>query len=61
MVMLILSLEGIRRIGEDLQEEPTIKNPENPIYNVTNGNITFKLNRRPLETCEVFECGRQRR
>ena len=42
MVMLVMSLEAIRRIGEVLNEEPTIKNPENPIYEVKNGDITFK-------------------
>lgn len=41
MVMLVLSLEGIRRIGEVLQEEPTIKNPENPIMEVEDGSIIF--------------------
>ena len=41
MVMLVLSLEGIRRIGEVLQEEPTIKNCENPIYEVKDGSIEF--------------------
>ena len=42
MVMLVLSLEAIRRIGEVLQEEPTIKNPENPLMSVDNGDIVFK-------------------
>ena len=41
MVMLVLSLEGIRRIGEVLQEEPTIKNCDNPICEVNDGSITF--------------------
>ena len=41
MVMLTLSLEAIKRIGEVLQEEPTIKNPENPIYEVVNGDVDF--------------------
>ena len=41
MVMLVLSLEGIRRIGEVLQEEPTITNCENPIYEVPNGEVIF--------------------
>lgn len=41
MVMLVLSLEGIRRIGEVLLEEPTIKNPENPIMEVKDGSIVF--------------------
>ena len=41
MVMLVLSLEGIRRIGEVLKEEPTIKNCENPLYEVPNGEVIF--------------------
>ena len=41
MVMLTLSLEGARRIGEVLEEEPTIKNPENPIKNIENGDVDF--------------------
>jgi ATP-binding cassette subfamily B protein len=39
--MLVISLEAIRRVGEVLQEEPTIKNCENPIYEVPNGDIDF--------------------
>ena len=42
MVMLVLSIEAIRRIYEVLTEEPTIKNPKNPIYDVKNGDISFK-------------------
>lgn len=41
MVMLVISLEAIRRIGEVLQEEPTIKNPENPIMEIANGSVDF--------------------
>ena len=41
LVMITLSLEGIKRIGEVLKEEPTIKNPENPLYEVVNGDIDF--------------------
>ena len=41
MVMLVLSIEAIRRIGEVLEEEPTIKNPKNPIYEVNNGEVIF--------------------
>ena len=41
MVMLVMSLEAIRRISEVLQEQPTIKNPENPIMEIKNGDITF--------------------
>lgn len=42
MVMLVMSFESIRRISEVLREEPTIKNPENPIYKVENGSIRFE-------------------
>ena len=41
MVMLVMSIEGIRRIGEVLEEEPTIKNPKNPIMEVPNGEVIF--------------------
>lgn len=41
MVMLAMSLECVRRIGEVLEEEPTIENPEKPIYEVNNGSIDF--------------------
>lgn len=42
VVMLIMSLESIRRIGEVLNEESTIKNPENPVYEVKDGSVEFK-------------------
>ena len=42
VVMLIMSLESIRRIGEVMREEPTIKNCENPIYELKDGSIEFK-------------------
>ncbi len=41
MVMLSMSLEGIERIGEVLLEEPTLKNCENPLYEVEDGSIDF--------------------
>lgn len=41
MVMLTMSMEAIRRIGEVLEEEPTIKNCENPIYEVKDGSVDF--------------------
>ncbi len=41
-VMLIMSFESIRRIGEVLEEESTIKNPENPVKEVKNGAVSFK-------------------
>lgn len=42
LVMLIMSLESIRRIAEVLEEEPTIVNPDNPIYSVEDGSVEFK-------------------
>ena len=41
MVMLVLSLEAIRRIGEVLEEEPSIKNCENPLFEVPSGDVDF--------------------
>lgn len=41
-VMMIFSLESIRRIGEVLEERPTIKNPNNPVMEVKNGSVSFK-------------------
>lgn len=53
LVMLVMSIEGIRRIGEVLEEEPTIKNPENPIMEVANGDVVFdKVNFKYSEHAE---------
>ena len=41
MVMISLSLESIKRIAEVLVEEPTIKNPENPLMEVGSGSVDF--------------------
>ena len=41
VTMLILSLESIRRIGEVLDEEPTIKNPEDPVMEIEDGSVIF--------------------
>ena len=41
-VMLSLSISSMRRVVEVLKEESTIKNPENPIYEVEDGSIEFK-------------------
>ena len=41
MVMLALSIESIKRISEVLEEEPTIRNCENPIFEVANGDVDF--------------------
>ncbi|HHT67485.1 MAG TPA: ABC transporter ATP-binding protein [Erysipelotrichaceae bacterium] len=42
VTMLIMSLESIRRIGEILDEKPTITNPENPITTVNDGSVVFE-------------------
>ena len=42
LVMLFISLEAIKRVSEVLNEEPTITNPEHPIYEVKNGDVQFK-------------------
>ena len=41
VTMLVMSFESIRRIGEVLDEEPTIQNPENPITELEDGSVTF--------------------
>lgn len=41
MVMLAMSIESIKRIYEVLEEEPTIKNGDSPIMDVTNGGVIF--------------------
>ena len=41
VTMLILSLESIRRIGEVLDEEPTIKNPKDAITEIEDGSVIF--------------------
>ena len=41
VTMLILSLESIRRIGEVLDEEPTIKNPVDPVTEMEDGSVIF--------------------
>ncbi len=40
-VMITMSSECAKRICEVLNEDTTIKNPENPIYEVKNGDIDF--------------------
>ena len=50
VTMLVMSFESIRRIGEVLDEEPTIVDPENPINEVNDGsvifnNVSFKYNK----------------
>ncbi len=41
-VLITISRASAERIVEVLKEEPSIVNPENPIYNVENGDIEFK-------------------
>ncbi len=41
-VMITMSLESMKRICEVLKEEPSLKNPENPITVVKDGSISFK-------------------
>ena len=41
LVMMLMSVECVRRISEVLTEEPAIKNPDNPIYEVKSGDIVF--------------------
>ncbi len=41
-VMLSISAEAIKRIGELLTEEPGLKNPENPVMEVKDGSIDFE-------------------
>ena len=42
IVMLAMSIESIRRIAEVLEEESTIKNPSNPIFEIKDGSVSFK-------------------
>ena len=49
ITMLVMSFESVRRIGEVLDEEPTIVDPENPLQEVNDGsvifnNVSFKYN-----------------
>ena len=53
LVMLLISVESIRRVAEVLREEPLITNPENPIYEVENGEVVFNnVNFKYVETAE---------
>jgi len=40
-VMLTMSAESMKRIGEVLEETPSLENPKNPIYDVADGSIEF--------------------
>ena len=41
LVMISLSIESTKRIYEVLVEEPTIKDNDNPLYEVANGDVVF--------------------
>lgn len=41
LVMLTMSLEAVVRIDEVLVEEPTIKDPENPVFDIQDGSVVF--------------------
>ena len=41
VTMLVMSFESIRRISEVLNEEPTIRNPEEPVMEVKDGSVIF--------------------
>ena len=40
-VMISISMGSLRRVSEVLSEESTLKNPENPVYDVADGSIVF--------------------
>lgn len=53
LVMLVMSLESIKRVSEVLEEEPSITNPENPIYEIKDGSVDFnKVDFKYFETAE---------
>ena len=41
-VMITISLESMKRICEVLNEEPSLNNPENPVFDVKDGSILFE-------------------
>ena len=41
-VMLTISAESIARVVEVLEEEPSLKNPEQPVYDVKDGSVSFE-------------------
>ena len=42
-VMVTISIESAKRIEEVLVEKTTLHNPENPIYEVSDGSVEFKI------------------
>jgi ATP-binding cassette subfamily B protein len=54
-VMIVMSVTNTRRIAEVLNEEPTITNPENPDFDVTDGSVDFNhVNFGYSKTAEKF-------
>ena len=52
-VMITMASESSKRIMEVLQEEGTIKNPKNPVYEVKDGSVDFEnVNFKYAETAE---------
>ena len=41
-VMLTISAESMARVVEVLEEEPSLKNPERPVYDVKDGSVSFE-------------------
>ena len=40
-VMLTMSAESVKRIAEVLEEEPSLSNPESPVFEVADGSVDF--------------------
>ena len=58
-VMLTIAQESARRIAEVLDEETDLQNPENPIYEVKDGSVSFKnvsFSYESVDKCEDL-CG----
>ena len=41
-VMIMMSMASIKRVGEVMEEQPDIVNPENPVMEVKNGSVDFE-------------------
>ena len=55
MVMLVMSFESVIRISEVLEEEPSIKDNDNPIYEIKDGSVEFKnVNFKYSENAEKY-------
>ncbi len=54
-VMLTISAESAERIVEVLEEKPSLTNPENPVYEVKDGSVSFeKVNFKYAKTAERY-------